>query len=290
MGKKLRIILFFSFALSLSVLAIASADVLCAAKTSGALRIKKKCAKNENTITNRRSLVGPKGDTGAIGPAGPTGASGPAGPTGPTGPAGAGGTITGQYLPFKAGCASQGGDIQGSVGVIGTNFESSLNGDGTFTLYNVTPGTFDLYLRTFSFVNPGSGANVGGSVSGSLPTLLSNVTVTGGQTTNVGTLRGSSTCCGNFEIDNGEVCDAPDLNGATCVSLGRPGGELRCQTGCGAYNLSGCSLCGNNSIEAGETCDGSDVGANDCQSRGFTSGTLACAGSCLAFDTTGCVP
>ena len=285
MNTKLRITLFFSVVLSLSVLAIASADMLCTNKTSGALSIKRKCAKNENAITNQKALVGPKGDTG------PKGDAGAAGSAGPTGPAGAGGTITGKYVSFAANCASQGGDVQGSVGVIGTNFESSLNLDGSFTLYNVSPGTYDLYLRTFSFVNPGSGVNVGGgSTAGSLPTLLSNITVTGGQTTNVGTIRGSSSCCGNFQVDNGEVCDSPDMNGATCISLGRLGGNLQCQSGCGGYNLDSCSQCGNDAKEEGETCDGVDLGGATCASQGFTSGTLACAGSCLAFNTTGCTP
>jgi hypothetical protein len=38
--------------------------------------------------------------------------------------------------------------------------------------------------------------------------------------------------CGNGVIDNGEQCDKTDLGGATCGSLGYPGGDLSCTHQC----------------------------------------------------------
>jgi Protein of unknown function (DUF1566) len=46
--------------------------------------------------------------------------------------------------------------------------------------------------------------------------------------------------CGNGTIESGESCDAPDLAGATCSSLGHPlGGSLGCNALC-EYDTSGC--------------------------------------------------
>jgi hypothetical protein len=48
--------------------------------------------------------------------------------------------------------------------------------------------------------------------------------------------------CGNFIVDAmDEVCDGPDLQGATCQSLGFEFGFLGCAFDCGAYDTSGCA-------------------------------------------------
>lgn len=151
-------------------------------------------------------------------------------------------------------------------------------------------GSYDIYLRNFSFANPGSGSNVGAPSAGSGPTLLSSVVVAAGQTTNVGTIGGSANCCGNWALDPGEVCDAPELNGATCESEGRPGGTLRCQDGCLAYNLDWCDeeeVCGDGILNGAEDCDGDDLNGASCENYAYSGGTLACDGSCL-YDFSGC--
>jgi|GEM_PF-1559583 len=45
--------------------------------------------------------------------------------------------------------------------------------------------------------------------------------------------------CGNGSIDAPEQCDGANLNGASCLSLGFPGGTLGCSAGC-AFDVSGC--------------------------------------------------
>lgn len=44
--------------------------------------------------------------------------------------------------------------------------------------------------------------------------------------------------CGNGIIETGETCDATDLAGGTCGSLGFGGGTLACDDACG-YEMSG---------------------------------------------------
>jgi len=49
-------------------------------------------------------------------------------------------------------------------------------------------------------------------------------------------------CCGNWALNTGEQCDpgGPQLNGQTCVTLGYPGGTLRCTTDC-TFDVSRCT-------------------------------------------------
>jgi hypothetical protein len=92
--------------------------------------------------------------------------------------------------------------------------------------------------------------------------------------------------CGNGAIDAGEQCDAGNLGGATCQSLGFDGGQLSCRTDC-TLDSSGCLACGNGVREAGEECDGSAIGGAACSDQGCTGGTLACTTSCT-LDYSSC--
>ncbi len=63
--------------------------------------------------------------------------------------------------------------------------------------------------------------------------------------------------CGDntVDVDHGEVCDAQQLTGNTCVTLGFTGGALACGADC-QYDISGCiSVCGNGVVEPDEGCD-----------------------------------
>lgn len=50
----------------------------------------------------------------------------------------------------------------------------------------------------------------------------------------------TATVCGNNSQEIGEICDGPDLNSATCASLGFASGSLACNSTCSAYNTTGC--------------------------------------------------
>lgn len=101
----------------------------------------------------------------------------------------------------------------------------------------------------------------------------------------------SQPVCGNQSAEHGEVCDGPDLKGATCVSQGYDGGRLGCQPDCLGYNTTECEgtgfVCGNNKVEGSEQCDGADFAGKNCVLLGFTGGALACNANCV-FDTSGC--
>lgn len=52
--------------------------------------------------------------------------------------------------------------------------------------------------------------------------------------------RPPPTPCGDDAVDEGEVCDGADLQGATCETLGLEAGTLRCADDCMRYDPSGC--------------------------------------------------
>ncbi len=94
----------------------------CYAKSTGVLRVAKRCSSAERALvwntsglrgkTGARGRAGPKGATGAAGAAGAAGATGPAGPAGPAGAAGA----TGPTGPSTAYTAPEGaGQADGST-------------------------------------------------------------------------------------------------------------------------------------------------------------------------------
>jgi hypothetical protein len=295
-----KLIAIATFVVTAGAPLVASADVICS--KGGTITVKGKCAKGETLINKLSSLTGPTGPAGAAGaagpagaagatgPAGPAGATGPTGPTGATGSAGADGAngamISGAFGAFGAACSSV--DIAGSIGVLGTSYTSSFAADGSFSIYNVLPGTYDLHIQSFEFVNASSFAHPGtSSIGGGAGTLLTTVTVTEGQDLNVGTLRINNTCCGNNALEAGEACDSEQYGGQTCVTQGRPGGTIRCNENCLSLNLDQCSECGNNYAEEGEFCDGSDVNSS-CLNEGFAGGTLTCNAGCQSYNTSQC--
>jgi hypothetical protein len=95
--------------------------------------------------------------------------------------------------------------------------------------------------------------------------------------------------CGNGVAEPGEVCDATDLRGETCVSMGFLGGELACAQDCSELDLSECTSaqCGNGVAEGEEDCDGEDLNTETCEGLGFAGGTLGCNADCT-FDVSDC--
>jgi len=90
--------------------------------------------------------------------------------------------------------------------------------------------------------------------------------------------------CGDEMIqeDHGEVCEAGDLQGATCESLGNYGGTLSCGADCRSFDQSGClGRCGDDAINGEEECDGLAPGEETCEGLGFYPGTLRCSSGCL---------
>jgi len=52
----------------------------------------------------------------------------------------------------------------------------------------------------------------------------------------------AATECGNGLLEAGEVCDAGELDGASCASLGFEWGALSCQADCQGFELAGCMV------------------------------------------------
>lgn len=71
------------------------------------------------------------------------------------------------------------------------------------------------------------------TIAGS-PTTSSTVTSStlGVQTTTTTTVTTNAPTCGNGKLDRLEQCDGTNLFGRDCVTLGFPGGELRCRADC----------------------------------------------------------
>jgi len=101
--------------------------------------------------------------------------------------------------------------------------------------------------------------------------------------------------CGTVPgVQTGEECDGDDLGGATCVTLGFPGGTLACRADC-TLDTTGCTpdVCGDGVLGPGEACDPGGIdgapasfGDETCATRGFPAGgTLACTGGCDAVVT-----
>ena len=176
------------------------------------------CPRGYLEVVDSALLTGPTGPTGAQGPIGLQGTEGAQGAAGPSG-----GTITGQYLNFPSSCQNSVALSSVYLYISGTSFEAKTNSDGGFTIYNVKPGTYALSDGNFT-----SGA----------------ITVTEGNTTDVGPLTETSTCCGNSAFDEGETCD---INGGAinaggpvdplphCTALGFNSGSASCAS-CSTIN------------------------------------------------------
>ncbi|MEQ8277407.1 MAG: hypothetical protein RMA76_02635 [Deltaproteobacteria bacterium] len=95
--------------------------------------------------------------------------------------------------------------------------------------------------------------------------------------------------CGDGNVEGTEMCDAANLNGATCESRGFAGGTLGCNA-C-TFDESACITpgCGNGIQETdlSEECDGQD-GITTCEDLGFAGGTVSCTGACT-IDSSACV-
>ncbi|MDF1562318.1 MAG: hypothetical protein P1V51_04700 [Deltaproteobacteria bacterium] len=99
---------------------------------------------------------------------------------------------------------------------------------------------------------------------------------------------GGGVNCGNGTIDLGEDCEAGNLNGASCQSLGYGGGSLFC-TGC-LFDEGSCTsleTCNNGQLDTMEACEGFELRGETCQSQGRPGGTLTCSPNCT-LDLSGC--
>lgn len=126
---------------------------------------------------------------------------------------------------------------------------------------------------TSTSTNSGGTGGTGG-IGGGGATTTGGTGGTGGATT-----TSTNTLCGNGTIDSGEACDGADLSGASCVTLGYPGGQLACGPAC-ELDLSTC--------EGSENCtDGVDNDGDnlvDCEEPKCAS---ECAAACFATPVLG---
>ncbi|MEL6758790.1 MAG: hypothetical protein AAFP04_00175 [Myxococcota bacterium] len=91
------------------------------------------------------------------------------------------------------------------------------------------------------------------------------------------------TACDDGTVDDDEVCDGDDFEGATCRSLGYRTGSLRCTNQCQTIDTSGCSGdpgYDNGSIDVRELCDGPGgpflYASNSCATFGLGDGEIRC--------------
>ena len=108
--------------------------------------------------------------------------------------------------------------------------------------------------------------------------LLSNISHCGtcgnacalGQSCSAGKCASS---CGNSKVDAGEQCDAANLGGKTCSSLGYVGGSLACKKDC-SLDAAGCFYCKKDELK----CDGTEK-LKICTKGAWV--TQTCADICL---------
>ena len=216
---------------------MAASSVICANKKTGALAVRTLCSKNETRVKTLDALQGEPGEQGEQGP---QGVQGPAGP--------GGGTITGVYAPFAANCAPYYHSpalpgMNGTVGIAGTSYMSNFAGDGKFTIYNVKPGTYNLVMMQLNSLSYAPLMETG-SIGGFGTSIKTNVVVTEGQVTDLGTVtNGGTSCCGNGVKEGDEFCDRMDLGTSTetCESQGWPSGHLSCNWNCTGYSSQYCT-------------------------------------------------
>ena len=100
----------------------------------------------------------------------------------------------------------------------------------------------------------------------------------------------SGPVCGDGVVEGAEVCEAGDLRGESCDSLGLGTGQLACLPDCSGFDTIDCSIssCGDGYVSAGEVCDGGNFQGETCASLGYEGGTLSCESDCSGFDTSRC--
>lgn len=148
------------------------------------------------------------------------------------------GKITGTFQLFPSSCKQpKNPQLYGVVAIPGTSYAAHFKSNGTFTIYNVAPGRYNLALWS---LNGASFSPFNTAIAGASSTVGPRFTVKSNRTTALGTITatGFNTCCGNGQIEGSEVCDSQSLNGQTCESRGLPAGTLRC-SGC-EFDTSGC--------------------------------------------------
>lgn len=97
--------------------------------------------------------------------------------------------------------------------------------------------------------------------------------------------------CGDGAVNRAdEACDAFDLAGESCETLGFGGGDLACTGRC-TYDTGACFVlpeCGDGLVnQVSEACDGADLGGATCGSLGLGGGSLSCLTTCR-YDASGC--
>ncbi len=121
----------------------------------------------------------------------------------------------------------------------------------------------------------GAGGATGGTGGATGGTGGATTGGTGGATGGTGGAGGATALlCGNGAIDAGEDCDGAELGGATCVSIGFPGGALGCNAAC-HFDTGACS-------DSDFCADGIDNNANgkvDCEELDCAD---ECASACFA--------
>ncbi len=104
---------------------------------------------------------------------------------------------------------------------------------------------------------------------------------------------GGGAICGDGVAQGAETCDASDLRGHDCTTLGEgfAGGVLGCGGSC-TFDTVGCHLaaCGDGLAEGDEPCDGVSLREQTCESLGlgFVGGTLVCSADCT-YDVSACL-
>jgi len=96
--------------------------------------------------------------------------------------------------------------------------------------------------------------------------------------------EGTSSCGDGAVSSPTEQCEADDLQGQTCLTLGYYGGELACDSDC-RFATGSCETfgsCGDHQVQDlyGEECEGADLAGETCLSRGFHGGVLSCDSDC----------
>ena len=98
--------------------------------------------------------------------------------------------------------------------------------------------------------------------------------------------------CSNGIREGQEECDGKDFGDASCESLGKGTGNLKCTNTCTIDTTECVSVppagCGDGAKSDQEECDGQDFGDATCESLGEGTGNLRCTETCT-IDTTECV-